>query len=741
MKFFGWKSAGREVSRPVLSRGFSTWAGANNLGEWPRAYEPQVRDGYIGNPVAQRAVRLVAESVGSAPVLASDPAALALIVAKSGGQSLIETMAMHLLLHGNAYVQVLSDDAARPRELFALRPERVTVEADARGWPAAFLYKAGTAVTRLAAEDARGHAAVIHVKTAHPLDDHYGLGCLGAAAGAIAIHNAATRWNKALLDNAARPSGALVYEPGEPGAVLAAEQFARLRTELDASFAGAGNAGRPMLLEGGLKWQSLSLSPADMDFVGLKASAAREIALAFGVPPMLLGLPGDATYANYREANKALWRLSVLPMAGLILEGIAQGLRPHFAGLTLAIDPDKVSALSEDRERLWAQVEAASFLTLNEKRAAVGFAAIEVPKPVVAPEPEPKVAEPATAEEAAPVEVKFNPWHDPDDGKFTFAGQGMQSGGGDHDAPARLARRPSSAPVRAAGAGTTPSAKREKPSAHWKRLSSAERLADPKFKAAAQFHAIAQRAVLSGQERERFIYGVGEGPDGQLSRLERPISAEIRGQVAATLERLVKKRLDKGGGFPPVTEAELRRGDTPTARAYATLVKTAVVNAYNDRERQALTFFIGKGWQPHQAVAIVASLKKESFLDPGAVQGGGPGRGIAQWTDGDSRAATYVRLHPGKSILTASFTEQLEFVNHELHNPTLSRQKTLTDGGYQRAGNKLRKSVALTDAVMIVVNEYERPGARGQVAERQKIAKEIYDYWSRVKGFFPATGG
>lgn len=103
MKFFGWKSAGREVSRPVLSRGFSTWAGANNLGEWPRAYEPQVRDGYIGNPVAQRAVRLVAESVGSAPVLASDPVALALLVAKSGGQSLIETMAMHLLLHGRRW--------------------------------------------------------------------------------------------------------------------------------------------------------------------------------------------------------------------------------------------------------------------------------------------------------------------------------------------------------------------------------------------------------------------------------------------------------------------------------------------------------------------------------------------------------------------------------------------------------------------------------------------------------------
>jgi hypothetical protein len=80
---------------------------------------------------------------------------------------------------------------------------------------------------------------------------------------------------------------------------------ARLREEIDAQFAGADNAGRPLLLEGGLKWQALSLSPADMDFAGLKAAAAREIALAFGVPPMLLGLPGDSTYANYREVEVA----------------------------------------------------------------------------------------------------------------------------------------------------------------------------------------------------------------------------------------------------------------------------------------------------------------------------------------------------------------------------------------------------------------------------------------------------
>jgi HK97 family phage portal protein len=374
MKLFGWKTAGRGLLRPAkthvpLARSYGMAA----LGEWPQSYEEQLRKLYLENPVAQRAVRLVAEAVAAAPVSASDPAALALVRATSGGQSLLETAAVHLLLHGNAYVELLPGQDGDPCELYALRPERVQVEADSHGWPVGFVYRAAGAMVRISSD------RLIHIRSIHPLDDHYGLGCLGAASGAVAVHNAAQKWNKALLDNAARPSGALVYEPGE-GTPLTPDQFDRLKAELEASFAGAANAGRPMLLEGGLKWQALSLSPADMDFVGLKAAAAREIALSFGVPPMLLGLPGDATYSNYREANKALWRQAILPLAGKILDALAEGLRPWFEGLSLSIDLDQVGALSEDRERLWAQVTAADFLSDAEKRTMLGLAPATPPE-------------------------------------------------------------------------------------------------------------------------------------------------------------------------------------------------------------------------------------------------------------------------------------------------------------------------------------------------------------------------
>jgi len=128
-----------------------------------------------------------------------------------------------------------------------------------------------------------------------------------------------------------------------------------------------------MLLEGGLRWQSMSLSPHDMDFVELKAAAARDIALAFGVPPVLVGLPGDSTYANYREANKALWRQSVLPLADKILGGLAQGLRPFMPGLRLCVDMNNVPALVDDRAQLWDRVAGADFLSDAEKRAILGL--------------------------------------------------------------------------------------------------------------------------------------------------------------------------------------------------------------------------------------------------------------------------------------------------------------------------------------------------------------------------------
>ena len=335
-------------------------------------YARQVREAYLSNPVAQRAVRIVAEGVGGAPLSCEDPRFLQLIACSCGAQPLLETLAAQLSLHGNAYVQIVKDGAGVPVDLHPLRPERVQVVAGEDGWPSAYRYTLTDGAMTISLVDDDGWPNIVHLKGFNPVDDHYGAGCLSAAAASVAIHNAAAEWNRALLANAARPSGALVYDSGDAGG-LTTEQFTRLKEELQAAFQGQANAGRPMLLEGGLDWKAMSLSPADMDFATLKAAAARDIALAFGVPPMLLGLPGDNTYSNYREANRALWRLTLLPLIAKILDGLHSGLADWFSAAP-TVDLDRVPALAEDREKLWAQVSGADFLSPAEKREMLGLA-------------------------------------------------------------------------------------------------------------------------------------------------------------------------------------------------------------------------------------------------------------------------------------------------------------------------------------------------------------------------------
>jgi len=344
-------------------------AGEGDRGGFARGYQAQYDEVYRRNPVGLRAVRLVAGLLGELPVFGHEKA-VALV--KTDG--LLERIAANLLLHGNAYVRMVTDSHDRPAQLHLMRPERVSVASGADGWPVAYLYRGGGQVVRIARQDALGRRQVAHLKSLDPGDDFYGMGCLEAACAAASVHNRASRWNKALLDNAARPSGALTYEPGD-GSSLGAEQFDRLRQELGEQFSGGANAGRPLLLDGGLKWQALGLSPTDMDFVAVKEGAARDIALAFGVPPVLVGLPGDATYANAREAGRALYRQTILPMAEGMLRGLGAMLGDWLGPVTIEIDADRISELAEDRARLWESVGAAEFLSREEKREQLGFEA------------------------------------------------------------------------------------------------------------------------------------------------------------------------------------------------------------------------------------------------------------------------------------------------------------------------------------------------------------------------------
>jgi HK97 family phage portal protein len=386
-RLFGGRSAVAELSRDAPTSGAETKAARmlvswRDLGapDWTRrSFAALAQEGYARNPVVNRCVRLIAESANRVPMVAvedgkrlSEHPLLALLRRPNphqSGSELLESGYAYLQTAGNAYLSAAIADG-EVKGIFGLRPDRMAVVAGADGWPAAYAYTSGGATTTLR-QDTAPVASVLHVALFHPLDDHYGLSPLEAAQQSLDLHNAAARWNKALLDNSARPSGALVYSAG--AGTLTKDQFDRLKGELELAVQGAANAGRPMVLEGGLDWKSIGISPRDMDFIEAKHAAAREIALAFGVPPMLLGIPGDNTYSNLMEANRALWRQTIVPLVRRVTDELGFWLAPAFGGsVTLEPDFDQVEALAEDQASRWARIGGASFLTDAEKRKMLG---------------------------------------------------------------------------------------------------------------------------------------------------------------------------------------------------------------------------------------------------------------------------------------------------------------------------------------------------------------------------------
>lgn len=365
-------AAGRLVA--VQASGRVAWS--------PRDTGSLTRQGFTGNPVGFRAVKLISEAAAALPLVLQDAEMrysahpiLRRIAAPNpvqGKAELLESLYGQLLLSGDGYLEAVGSGAGLPSELHVLRSERMRLVPGVDGWPIAYEYQVDGRAHRF--DVGESPAPICHIKSFHPQDDHYGLSPLQPAAQALDVHNSASRWSKGLLDNAARPSGAIVWTGGDGQGSMAQDQYERLVSEMESQHQGAHNAGRPMLLEGGLDWKPMGFSPSDMEFQQTKEAAAREIAIAFGVPPMLLGIPGDATYANYQEANRAFYRLTVLPLAQRVSAALGRWLA-GFTGEEVALKPDldQVPALSAERETQWRRVSEAAFLTVPEKRRMLGL--------------------------------------------------------------------------------------------------------------------------------------------------------------------------------------------------------------------------------------------------------------------------------------------------------------------------------------------------------------------------------
>jgi HK97 family phage portal protein len=356
----------------------------------PREFGKLAEEGYQKNVIAYRCIKLISQSAAAVPFLLykgkrrlENHPLLDLLQRPNpsqGGAALFEAVFAFALIAGNSYLEAVGPAASAPRELWTLRPDRMRVIPGAHGVPEAYRYTVDGRWVDFKADAVTGRAPVLHIKNFHPLDDWYGMSPLEAAAVSVDQHNDAARWNASLLQTGGRPSGALVYTPAHADApdTLTNEQRQSIRTELERYYSGQDNAGRPLILEGGLDWKEMSLSPKDMDWLAGKDVSAREIALAFHVPSQLVGIADAQTFANFEQARLALFDDAILPLLDHVKDELNTWLTPQFGdGLRIDYDIDKIEALALRRQQVWDKIAAASFLTTNEKRAALGYAAIQ----------------------------------------------------------------------------------------------------------------------------------------------------------------------------------------------------------------------------------------------------------------------------------------------------------------------------------------------------------------------------
>ena len=342
-------------------------------------------DSYRNNVIVYRCVNLISQSASHVPwiirksrnghsqIINNHPA-LDLLKKpnpeKAGADFFCEVIASKLLF-GNAYILSASPNNAPPREIYLL-PASSTSLVIQNNHPVAYEYNSAGGRKHFQLDPVTRISKVLHIKNYHPTNPLYGLPCLDAASLSIELHSEATKWNNSLLKNGARPSGALVMQNNN--GYLTDEQFERLQQQLYEKYTGSSNSGKPILLEGGLDWREMSINPRDMDFIASRNSAAREIALAFGVPPQLLGINGDNTYSNMQEARLALWEETLIPLLDKLSDALGNWLSHWYREeFVIDFDRDGISALTEKRENLWSKIAAASFMTLNEKRAFVGL--------------------------------------------------------------------------------------------------------------------------------------------------------------------------------------------------------------------------------------------------------------------------------------------------------------------------------------------------------------------------------
>jgi HK97 family phage portal protein len=286
--------------------------------------------------------------------------------------SFIEEMVSNLDIYGNNFIEGVFPQTPNrpPAELYNHSPKYIEIIPGTDTKVERYKYERGVKKIFFTPDN------MLHQKTYHPNNDFYGLSPIAPAAVSIDQNNQSKLWNLTLLRNGARVGGVLFSK-----STLTDKDIRKLKEQMKEEYSGSNNAGLPMVLEGEFEWQPMTLNAQDIDWTEGQKVSGREIALAFLMPPEMLGDSDTKTYSNYQESRKAFYIESVLPTMDKIQDDFNWWLCPKFGdGLRLEYNRDEIEALSENRGEVWDSAISAvkaGILTINEARAVMQYDDIE----------------------------------------------------------------------------------------------------------------------------------------------------------------------------------------------------------------------------------------------------------------------------------------------------------------------------------------------------------------------------
>jgi HK97 family phage portal protein len=347
------------------------------------------KEGYSYNPVVYKCVSLIARSVSSVPIKlrvggeeTEQHNVLDVLKRPNPVQSqaaFIEAYLSEMLIAGNGYCERVTSTDNRILELWTHSPQYMKVLKGAYRLPAGYQWSNGMNKHTWKADPVTGQSDILQIKTFNPLDYWYGMSPMEAAVYGIDNHNAASKWNYKLLKNGAATTGLLTHKITEDEEELTPEQLEKLRKQM-ADRASGVDSSTTLVLEGNFDYMEMGMNPKDLDWREGKHMSAGEIALVYGVPGQLVGIPDAQTYSNNREARLALWTETIIPIAEMMLGELSVWCSGFYdQDIQLYPDLDGVEALSPLRERKWERVTKAinNPLTINEARQELNLEPVE----------------------------------------------------------------------------------------------------------------------------------------------------------------------------------------------------------------------------------------------------------------------------------------------------------------------------------------------------------------------------